>query len=1802
MLPKTTNYVLLFLFTLLGFYATAQVGTPTFFNAVPTTTSNAFPLNTTSNTKIQWVYAPGVFTTTGTTGGTPVAGGNLITKIYIRFATANAATVYPELSISLKQEGTATDWGTNTTFLTGMTQVFLRNNFQLTGNAANSWYGFTLDVPFAYDPALTLYVELKSNLTSSGGNGVNNITTTGVNQRLYGTYSATTGTVNTGLTPIGFDVMPASACTAPPTAGTVTSNKTNVCAGESFTLSLSGNSSGTGQAYQWQRSTTGNAPWTNVGGANASPFFANTQVTSGFYRCAVTCSNVTAYSDSLEITTPSLVGGTYTINNALPASSTNFQSFTDAINHIKCGINSPVVFNVEPGSGPYNEQIVIPQIFGANATNTITFNGNGTTLAYSTTNTNERVGIYLNGADHVIIDSLTINGSGGSAAWGIVLNNKADSNIIRNCTINIGNLSSTSTNYMGIVMNGSTTATATSGDNGNSNLFLNNEIIGGYYNFYLYGNSGSTTQNINNKIVGNRVKDAYLYSIYAIYQSTGLAVSKNEITRPNRTNTSTSSGVYVTTGTVGALIEKNRIYNMFGALSTSTSTFYGIYVGVDATVSSPTRIENNLIYNVGGNGAQYGIYNSGGDYMNVYHNTIALNDNVATSGSAYGIYQTTAAVGINIKNNIVYITRSGTGIKRLLHFNTNTSTIVSNKNVLFINAPSGSDNRVGQWGTTTFTTLNDWKTANTNAYDQQSVSVDPLFVNPSGGDYLFGEVSIDDFGEPVGVTTDIQDSLRSASAPDPGAFEAPPVIGYDIRTDALVSPSISAPGCYNTETMIVRIRNNGTNTIDFSTNPVTVTINLTGPASGTYSAIVNTGSLPSGDTLRVTMATPASTINMSAVGTYSFDIVSTLSGDVNTANDQLIVERERKLLTAGNTSATPSDLCFSNLLNPTLKASNVEGYSTVKWQSSLTTGTGFTDITGANDTTHILAAAPTQSTYYRLLATCGSSTEISSEVFVQVNNPQLVSTTPASRCGAGTVDLSAVANGTATVYWYSAPTGGTPLFTGDIFTTPVITATTTYYAAASEGGSLNTVGAPDLSIGGSPAVVSTYFMNFTVTTACTLQSVDCYFNTVGANFTIVIRRASDQVVVYTYNGTTTQNSTTTPQVVLLNALLTPGNYQIGFLPSFGNCYRNSTGGAYPYTIPGILSITGNSFNDNNYYYYFYNWKVVTGCEGNRVPVVATVTTAPAITATSTKDTICSTGSTTLNVSSTNSNYVYNWLPVSVNGNSITVTPGTTTKYYVNATDAGTGCGAIDSVTIFVQNTPTAITTAVPAFCNTGGTNTLSLNPNTGYANNYLQWQSSPDGITYTNIATGIPYATPVINDSTYYRILVNDEAGITCSQLDVLVPVTKPLITSTTPNYRCGAGSVVLGATASGSATVNWYTTATGGTAVATGNSFTTPSLTNTTTYYVAANEGGSTVNVGKAANGTLLNLAAVPRGIQFNANNPFTILSVKVYSTSTTAGAGIITLYDAANNVVGTPVNVSWPGGGSTAAPVAHVLPLNIAVPAVGTNYKLMMTTFSSGGIGYESSGMSPAAYTALSNTDITFNGSMTSLTALSTSTYYYFYDWQITTGCESPRTAITATIDNDPGCVPVPVSLVQFKGSKQGNVNRLEWVTVNEVNSKGFHVQRSSNGVNFSSIGFVASQQGGNSSSQQSYQFIDEQPLRGNNYYRLQQVDRDGSTSVSNVVLLRGDEVREIQIVGVYPNPTKGELTVQIQSPKAERVSVVLMDISGKQVVQQNQVLVQGSNQLKLNMSGVAQGSYLVKVICANGCQTTATKVVKE
>lgn len=577
------------------------------------------------------------------------------------------------------------------------------------------------------------------------------------------------GITRSGSNPdIGAIEFDGPTCVDPPTPGTAIASTTFACSGSNFTLNLSGNSTGSSQIYQWQISTD-NSNWSDVGSAQNGSSYVASQTSSHYYRAAVSCSGgADVYSTSVYVNTDAQPSGTYTIDQTIPSSSTNFTSIALAAASLACGVSSPVVFNVVAATGPYLEQITIPQVTGASATNTITFNGNGNTILDTLNVSGSRSAITLNGADHIIINNFVIDVSAGTYGWGVLFTAQADSNTVSNCTINTSTTNTTSSNHYPIVISGSTTSPTTTGNNGNYNTISGCTLSGGYYGVVLYGNSATGGENIGNRVMNNTITDAYSYSIYCVYQT--LAVfSGNDISRPTRNASTTTAGIYMTTGGAGNLAEKNKIHNMFDALQTNTSTCYAIYVATDGTVGSPTIVTNNVIYNLGGNGPIYGIYNSTGAFMYAYHNTVALNDQDATSGAAYGLYQSGATTVI-YKNNIVSISRSGTGTKHCMHFATTTSTITSDYNDLYITSTGGSDNSIGFYSSA-FATLTNWKTANSNAYDQHSVNINPQFVSTSTGNFLPNAATLDNLGTNAGVTTDILGNTRSNTTPDIGAYE-----------------------------------------------------------------------------------------------------------------------------------------------------------------------------------------------------------------------------------------------------------------------------------------------------------------------------------------------------------------------------------------------------------------------------------------------------------------------------------------------------------------------------------------------------------------------------------------------------------------------------------------------------------------------------------------------------------------------------------------------------------------------------------------------------------------------------------------------------------------------------------------------------------------------------------------------------------------------------------------------------------------------------------------------------------------------
>lgn len=189
------------------------------------------------------------------------------------------------------------------------------------------------------------------------------------------------------------------------------------------------------------------------------------------------------------------------------------------------------------------------------------------------------------------------------------------------------------------------------------------------------------------------------------------------------------------------------------------------------------------------------------------------------------------------------------------------------------------------------------------------------------------------------------------------------------------------------------------------------------------------------------------------------------------------------------------------------------------------------------------------------------------------------------------------------------------------------------------------------------------------------------------------------------------------------------------------------------------------------------------------------------------------------------------------------------------------------------------------------------------------------------------------------------------------------------------------------------------------------------------------------------------------------------------------------------------------------------------------------------------------------------------------------------------------------LPVSITSFKSEQRGNSNVLTWITAAEINNAGFEIERSNNGANFSSIGYVNSKaDNGNSNQTLNYSFTDNKPLVGTNYYRLKQVDKDGKYTYSEVVAVKGAKPSQLDVVSVYPNPTTSILNIALSAPKTDKVTYVISDVSGRVIITQQVNVFVGNNLHNINVANLSKGTYTIKAICASGCETTISKFMKQ
>jgi endonuclease I len=163
------------------------------------------------------------------------------------------------------------------------------------------------------------------------------------------------------------------------------------------------------------------------------------------------------------------------------------------------------------------------------------------------------------------------------------------------------------------------------------------------------------------------------------------------------------------------------------------------------------------------------------------------------------------------------------------------------------------------------------------------------------------------------------------------------------------------------------------------------------------------------------------------------------------------------------------------------------------------------------------------------------------------------------------------------------------------------------------------------------------------------------------------------------------------------------------------------------------------------------------------------------------------------------------------------------------------------------------------------------------------------------------------------------------------------------------------------------------------------------------------------------------------------------------------------------------------------------------------------------------------------------------------------------------------------VPVTLIDFTAAKYGNGVVLQWQATRESNFKQYEIERSADGVNFAKIGTVGGQNLFN------YQFTDAQlPAVKAVYYRLKLVDTDGKFVYSKTLAIR---LNGLGGAFVYPNPTSGQFTLQLQNPLAEAAMLTISDMAGRVVRQVNVAARQAT--IQLDASALPTGRYFIKIL---------------
>ena len=475
------------------------------------------------------------------------------------------------------------------------------------------------------------------------------------------------------------------------------------------------------------------------------------------------------YNDTTRLTDyRSALSGTYTIG-----STGIYPRIIDAVNDLnKRGICGPVMFNVDSASGPYLDQLRIGNVEGSSESDTIVFNGNNSVIQVNLTNL-EMYMLKFDASRHIYFQHFNLTALGGNTdeGGGILLSNGAENIHITSCLVNMDGLSGGNFKTGSIALMSDQNAASVA-----SHCVIRNNTLKSYgvrNGIYVRGQNGMQGC-YGNIFQENVIQDIYSCGIYQTLADSSSFIG-NDISRKSKLINWSFVGVRLYGDNHSTLVAGNRIHSSSDQdpQMNYNSTAFDV-----SSCSAPTgkenRIVNNLVYDFNNRGLYVGLYCAASSGLEVYHNTIVFDYYGAGNGAGNGETRVFSLQNqlsnISVQNNLIYMNRAGTANKYIYYLYNSGGGLFSDHNAYYLDTLMSQS--YFAWTNNNFTkTLDDWQVLHNHMLDASSAFDEPRFDDPSNENFVPFSCLFDGIGDSLGVIYDLNDSLRNANYPDPGALE-----------------------------------------------------------------------------------------------------------------------------------------------------------------------------------------------------------------------------------------------------------------------------------------------------------------------------------------------------------------------------------------------------------------------------------------------------------------------------------------------------------------------------------------------------------------------------------------------------------------------------------------------------------------------------------------------------------------------------------------------------------------------------------------------------------------------------------------------------------------------------------------------------------------------------------------------------------------------------------------------------------------------------------------------------------------------